>query len=140
MINTLKDILKKHREIISYVIFGALTTLVDFVTYIFLTRVFSLNEDLANVFSQVVAIIFAFVVNKLYVFEDKEKKLRAIIFQFLKFSSLRLITLTLNSLIFFVMTEFTTINDIIVKAFVSIIVIILNYIFSKLLVFKKTKE
>ena len=140
MINTLKDILKKHREIISYVIFGALTTLVDFVTYIFLTRVFSLNEDLANVFSQIVAIIFAFIVNKLYVFEDKEKNLRAIIFQFLKFSSLRLITLTLNSLIFFVMTEFTTINDIIVKAFVSIIVIILNYIFSKLLVFKKTKE
>ncbi len=140
MINTLKDIFKKYREIISYVIFGALTTFVDFATYVFLTRVFSLNEDLANIISQVVAIIFAFIVNKLFVFEDKENNLKTVIYQFLKFSSLRLITLSLNSLIFFVMTEFTTINDIITKALVSIIVIILNYIFSKLLVFKKTKE
>ena len=140
MINTLKDIFKKYREIISYVIFGALTTFVDFATYVFLTRVFSLNEDLANIISQVVAIIFAFIVNKLFVFEDKENNFKTVIYQFLKFSSLRLITLSLNSLIFFVMTEFTTINDIITKALVSIIVIILNYIFSKLLVFKKTKE
>ena len=140
MICKLKELFKTHREIISYIFFGALTTFVDFATYIVLTRFLSLNEDLSNVISQAVAIIFAFIVNKLFVFEDKENNVKAVMGQFLKFTSLRLTTLFLNSALFFVMTELININDIITKALVSVIVIILNYIFSKLLVFKKTKE
>ena len=140
MICKIKELFKTHREIISYIFFGALTTFVDFATYIVLTRFLSLNEDLSNVISQAVAIIFAFIVNKLFVFEDKENNVKAVFGQFLKFTSLRLTTLFLNSALFFVMTELININDIITKALVSVIVIILNYIFSKLLVFKKTKE
>lgn len=140
MICKIKELFKTHREIISYIFFGALTTFVDFATYIVLTRFLSLNEDLSNVISQAVAIIFAFIVNKLFVFEDKENNVKAVMGQFLKFTSLRLTTLFLNSALFFVMTELININDIITKALVSVIVIILNYIFSKLLVFKKIKE
>ena len=140
MICKIKELFKTHREIISYIFFGALTTFVDFATYIFLTRFLSLNEDFSNVISQAVAIIFAFIVNKIFVFEDKENSTKAVIGQFLKFTSLRLTTLFLNSALFFVMTELININDIITKALVSVIVIILNYIFSKLLVFRKIKE
>ena len=140
MICKIKELFKTHREIISYIIFGALTTFVDFATYITLTRFLSLNEDLSNVISQAVAIIFAFIVNKIFVFEDRENNLKAVIYQFAKFTSLRLTTLFLNSALFFVMTELININDIVTKALVSVVVIILNYIFSKLLVFKRTKE
>lgn len=139
MIQKIKELYAKHKEIIVYVIFGALTTAVDFATYILLTRLFSVNEDVANVIAQIVAIIFAFFTNKLYVFNDKSMKLRVVLSQFAKFASVRLVTLVLNSGLFFVMNKMG-INDIITKAVVSVIVIILNYIFSKLIVFRKKAD
>ena len=139
MIEKIKELYAKHKEIIVYVIFGVLTTAVDFATYILLTRLFSMNEDASNVIAQIVAIIFAFFTNKLYVFNDKSMKLRVVLSQFAKFASVRLVTLVLNSGLFFVMNKMG-INDIITKAVVSVIVIILNYIFSKLIVFRKKAD
>ena len=139
MIEKIKELYAKHKEIIVYVIFGVLTTAVDFATYILLTRLFSMNEDASNVIAQIVAIIFAFFTNKLYVFNDKSMKMRDVLSQFAKFASVRLVTLVLNSGLFFVMNKMG-INDIITKAVVSVIVIILNYIFSKLIVFRKKAD
>jgi len=139
MIEKIKELYAKHKEIIVYVIFGVLTTAVDFATYILLTRLFSMNEDASNVIAQIVAIIFAFFTNKLYVFNDKSMKMRDVLSQFAKFASVRLVTLVLNSGLFFVMNK-VGINDIITKAVVSVIVIILNYIFSKLIVFRKKAD
>ena len=137
MINRIKEIYIQYREAISYLFFGVLTTAVDFITDIVLTRFFSVGEGLANVIAQIVAILFAFFTNKLFVFEDRSMKLQALAVQFFKFASLRLVTLILNSAMFFVMIDVLQINDIITKVIVSVIVIILNYIFSKLIVFKK---
>lgn len=139
MIQKIKELLIKHKEKISYLFFGVLTTAVDFVTYFILTRFLLLNEDLSNVISQILAILFAYVTNKIFVFEDKTDNFKELIIQFSKFCSLRLVTLILNSVMFTLMNQKLGINDIVTKVIVSVIVIILNYVFSKLIVFK-TKE
>lgn len=139
MIEKAKELYLRHREMISYLFFGALTTAVDFVSYYALTRFLSVGENLANILSQIIAIIFAFFTNKLYVFEDKKTDVRSLLSQFVSFASLRCVTLVLNSLLFTVMLDYLKINDIVTKVIISVIVIILNYIFSKLIVFKKKK-
>ena len=86
------------------------------------------------------AIIFAFFVNKLFVFNDRSMKLKVFVVQFAEFVSMRLITLALNSVIFWLLIEKLSMNDLIIKAIVSVIVIVLNYIFSKLIIFKNKKD
>ncbi len=140
MIAKFKKIYLQHKEIINYVIFGALTTAVDWVTYYVLTRLIGLGDDFSNVLSQIASIIFAFITNKLYVFEDKDNSLTKIISQFIKFFSVRLVTLILNSTLFYVMTDILAINDFISKFVIAIVIIILNYVFSKLIVFSKKKS
>ena len=136
MIKQLKSTLIKYKEVIRYLFFGVLTTAVDFVSYYVLTRFLHLEEGLSNVIAQFLAIIFAYVTNKLFVFEDKTHDFKSLIIQFGKFLSLRLVTLVLNSVMFIVMIDKLGINDIVTKVIVSVIVIILNYVFSKLIVFK----
>ena len=140
MISKTKKLLLKYKEAIAYIFFGVLTTAVDFASYWVFTRIFGINESVANVFSQAVAILFAYVTNKLFVFEDKTDTFKALIAQFAKFVSFRLVTLVLNSVLFYVMIDLCNINDIITKVLVSVIVIVLNYVFSKLFVFKKGED
>ena len=136
MIDLIKKIFKKHKEVISYLFFGVLTTAVDFVSYYLLTRIFHLDPTLSNVLAQLIAIIFAYVTNKLYVFEDKTNNLLELAVQFCKFFSCRLVTLVINTLMFKIMLSMS-IHDMVTKVIVSVVVIILNYVFSKLLVFTK---
>lgn len=125
------------KEIIVYTIFGVLATAVDFGSYILMTRVFKLDEHFSNILAQFLAIIFAFFTNKLFVFNDKELKWKTLSVQFGKFVSLRLITLALNSVLFSFMVEKFNTNDLLSKIVVAVIVVILNYIFSKLIIFKR---
>ena len=140
MSQKIKALYTKYREAVIYIIFGVLTTAVDFVTYILLTRLNVFDENVSNVISQAAAILFAFVTNKIFVFNDKTNGIKELTLQLFKFVSLRLITLGLNSILFYFMIDMLKINDIITKALVSVIVIILNYVFSKLIVFTKKKE
>lgn len=137
MIEKAKQLYFKHREAISYLFFGVLTTAVDFVSYFIFTRLFSINEVLAHVLSQAVAILFAYITNKLFVFEGKTNTLFELIVQFVKFVSCRLVTMVINSAMFAFMIDIMHIPDIISKVVVSIVVIILNYVFSKLIIFRK---
>ncbi|MBQ7968767.1 MAG: GtrA family protein [Clostridia bacterium] len=130
---------ERVREIIVYGIFGVLATVVDFGSYIIMTRLFSIDEHLSNVLAQFLAIIFAFFTNKLFVFKDKDLKWKTLSVQLVKFVSLRLVTLALNSILFSFMVEKFHINDILSKIVVAVVVVILNYIFSKLIIFKHKK-
>lgn len=141
MTQKIKSLFLKYKETISYIFFGVATTLVDYAAYILLTSsLVAMNEGWANVLSQAIAILFAFFVNKLFVFEDRSMKLKTFVIQFVEFVSMRLITLGLNSLLFWLLIEKLSMNDLIIKAIVSVIVIILNYIFSKLIIFRKKKD
>lgn len=140
MYQRIKELFFKYKEVISYLFFGVLTTAVDFLSYLLFTRVLSMGDELSNIIAQVVAIIFAFVTNKLFVFEDKTDSREKLFGQFLKFVSLRMATLILNAALFRLLAVALGIHDIVAKALVSVLVIILNYVFSKLIVFRSKEK
>ena len=126
------NIYKKNEEILNYLIFGVLTTIISIASYAIFTNIF--NIDI------LISVLFAFVTNKLFVFKSKNNSFKSSIVECLKFYASRLFSLGAESLILHVGATILHINDMIVKVFAQIIVIILNYILSKILVFKKDKK
>ncbi|MDD4027817.1 MAG: GtrA family protein, partial [Bacilli bacterium] len=123
----------KHEEMINYLIAGGLTTFISIFSY-YLLR-FIINDYYINTaLSWIIAVTFAFIVNKVYVFKSKnENKL----LEYIKFIGSRIATLLIELLLMFIFVKLLKINDMIVKIFIQVIVIVLNYILSKLYVFKK---
>lgn len=131
-------ILKKHKETILYLFFGAFTTLVNIVSYLFFTRVISFNFMVANA-AWILAVLFAYVTNKFFVFESKRIELRFLFKEFFSFVSFRLLSGVIEMVIMYIMIDLLFVNDIIVKVFTNIVVIVLNYLFSKMIIFKNKK-
>ncbi len=142
MIKKIKDLYKKYQEIISYLIVGGLTTVVSLLSF-YLTRTLIFTSNIqfdiqaSNIISWILAVLFAFVTNKKYVFKSKEtgyQKLKEMI----KFYLSRVTTLLIEMLTMWILTGPLNINDMISKIIVQFIIVILNYVFSKIFVFKKT--
>lgn len=137
--------IKKYREIILYVIFGAATTAINWIVYTVCIKVFSLEMTLSNALAWIIAVLFAFVTNKIFVFESKDKSLGTILKEGVSFFGSRVATgvleIFLPTLLFKIglNQSFLGIDGFWAKAFVSVLVIILNYVFSKLIVFRKKK-
>ncbi|EGT2207913.1 GtrA family protein [Clostridioides difficile] len=130
-------ILKKHKETILYLFFGAFTTLVNIVSYLFFTRVILFNFIVANALAWILAVLFAYVTNKFFVFESKRIEIKFLFKEFLSFVSFRLLSGVVEMLIMYVMIDLLFVNDVIVKVFTNIVVIVLNYLFSKMIIFKE---
>ena len=137
----IKKLYLKYKEIINYLIFGILTTIVSLLTYYLLVYTI-LNPNnlielqIANIISWITCVTFAYITNRIYVFNSKNKN---IIREIIKFYSSRLTTLFLDMLFMYIFVTRLEFNDKLIKLIVQIIIIILNYILSKILVFK-TKE
>lgn len=153
------------KEIVLYVVFGVLTTAVNLVTFAAVNRAFDAagwhgvlsgifsgaglekalellgNEGTAyldsTVIAWVVAVVFAFVTNKLVVFESKSWQISVAGKEFVGFIAARLFSLFVELLMMFLMVSVAGVNRMIAKAIVQVVVVVLNYVFSKLLVFKK---
>lgn len=135
----IKNIYLKNKEIINYLIFGVLTTLVSLITYYLLTSTIlnpsnQIELQIANIISWITCVTFAYITNKIYVFNSKDKNITK---EILKFYSSRLTTLFIDMLLMFILVTKLEFNDKIIKVIIQVIIIILNYILSKLLVFKK---
>ena len=128
-----------NNRILRYVFYGGLTTLVNLVTYYGLRLIFDLNINIANIISIITAILFAYYVNSRFVFETKAKGFSQHFPEFLKFISARLVTMAIEVGGVFLMAEVLHIHDFIAKFVIQFIVLVLNYVFSKLLVFTKGK-
>jgi len=133
---------KDNKEIINYLIIGVLTTVVSLVTYYLLTfSVLNPNNDLelqiANVISWIVSVAFAYVTNRKYVFESKSKDIKK---ELSKFVSSRITTLLIDMGLMFIFVSLLSFNDKIIKLIVQFVVIVLNYVFSKLFVFRKDNK
>ena len=128
-----------YREIIAYLIVGVLTTIVSLVTYYLVTITFldpnnPIELQIANIISWIFAVAFAYFANRKYVFKSKEENK---VKEATKFVAARLGTLGLDMLTMFIMVSLLGINDRISKLVSQVIVIVGNYIISKLFVFKK---
>lgn len=131
--------ISKYKEIINYLLFGVLTTIVNLLTYYLLIYTIlnpnnTLELQISNIIAWFISVTFAYITNKIYVFESKTKKT---LYEIFKFFSSRLTTLFLDMTLMFIFVSILNFNDKITKLIVAIIIIILNYIISKLFVFKK---
>ena len=131
--NILKKILNK--ETFLYLIFGILTTIVNIVSFFLFNKLF--NYKLSNIIAFILAIVFAYITNKKYVFESKKEEKTEIIKEFIFFIGSRLFTFVLDMLLMVLFIKALFMNVLISKIIANIFVIILNYILSKKLVFKK---
>ena len=127
--------IKKHKESILYLIFGGLTFLVNMITYVLFTRVVKADVLVSNCIAWIVAVLFAYITNKFFVFESKETDFKYILKEFRAFVGCRLFSGVVELGIIFVMATLMGINDLFVKIVTNIVVIVLNFIFSKLIIF-----
>lgn len=132
----MRTLFEKYRELILYVFFGGLTTLVDWASYWMMTDLLHVPYMAAAFLSQVFSILFAYVTNRRFVFESGARGVRAVAVEMVKFFGARGVSLLLNMLVMFLGVDLLHGNDKAVKIAASVLVVIANYIFSKLFVFR----
>lgn len=140
--NKIKELYLKYKEIINYLIFGVLTTVVSLVTYYICVYTIldpdnAVQLQIANVISWIISVAFAYITNRKFVFESKEKNK---IKEASKFVTSRIATLLMDMAIMYVGVTVLKFNDKIMKLVSQVVVIVMNYILSKILVFKKEKN
>ena len=133
----LKNLHIKYKEVINYGIFGILTTIINYVSYIIFTRIFNIDIFISNLLAWFLSVLFAFITNKIIVFESKQITFKVIVKEGTSFIVARILSLLLDMFILYIMSDLMGINDLIVKIISNIIVIIVNYILSKFIIFKK---
>lgn len=131
------DLYKKYEEVIKYLFFGVLTTLVSIVIYWIFTKLFNVNYMISNVISWIGSVSFAYITNKLFVFKSKCDNEKDVIIEIYQFFKYRLFSLVIDILLMYLFVEIFSVDDMISKLIVQFIVIVLNYLFSKLFVFNK---
>ena len=135
------ELYKKYKEIINYLIFGGLATVVNFVSYLIVARLIGVDEVISSGISWFCSVLFAYITNKSYVFESKLDNKKAVIKEMCSFFLARIVSGILCDVgTFALMVKVFHINDIFSKIVTQVMVVIVNYIFSKLIIFKKPKN
>lgn len=132
-----KALFQKYREVVLYVFFGGCTTLVNLGSYWLLRRLTDWNYNLLNILSVALAILFAYWANARFVFCSTARTLRDRLAECAKFITARLSTMVLEVGGVFVMVEFLRMRDSWAKLLIQFVVLALNYLFSKFLVFTR---
>ena len=127
-------------EVIRYLFFGGCTTLVNYVVYYVFLRILHVDLNVSNLISIVAAVLFAYVVNSKYVFMDKRESLKDHLQPFLKFIGARAFSMIVELFGVWFLVKKLQMDEMVGKVITSIVVIILNYFFSKFFVFTKKTD
>lgn len=130
-------LLKKYEEVISYLFFGVMTTLVNYIVYLPCYNLLHLTGALSNAIAWVAAVAFAYLTNKPFVFKSHDWSAKTVIPELTKFVGCRIGSGLAETAIIFVTVDLLDLNGNIVKLLTSVLVVILNYVASKLVVFRK---
>ena len=131
---------KRTLEIIRYIIIGIFTTLVSYISFWLFYYIFHWETNLSNLFSVFLAIIFAFITNKIYVFRSIHKSIKDFFMEATVFFFSRGVSIVLEIIGVLVLTSFYRVNPMVSKISVSFFVVIINYFTSKYLVFKPKEK
>ena len=129
----IKELMKKYRELITYVFWGGMTTVVNYIVYFACTKLLGIEYLISNV-------IFAFWVNKIYVFQSYGRDKKTMLHEFGTFVSARVLSGVLETGMMALFVSVMHFNDSVIKIIASVLVVIINYVLSKLVIFKKQKE
>lgn len=137
MWQTLKSLLNKYWDVITYLFFGVLTTAVNYLVYLPVYNLLGLSAAVSNAIAWVVAVAFAFLTNKPFVFKSHDWSAQTVVPELTKFVSCRVASGVMETLILLLTVDMLHWNGNVWKLLTSVLVVILNYFGSKLLVFKK---
>lgn len=143
LIEFIKEKYTKYKEILNYLIVGVLTTVISLGSYYALVFTIlnpknGIQLQIANITSWILSVTFAYISNRIFVFKSKGKN---ILKEATKFYMARVSTLLIDMLFMFLFVSIANMNDKVAKIIVQIVILVLNYVFSKLFVFNgKTKE
>ena len=136
MCTKLAEMVKKHWDVLVYLFFGVLTTVVNYLDYLPAYNWLRISAAMSNMLAWVAAVAFAFVTNKPLVFQSHDWSRATVIPELIKFVSCRIASGAMETAILFVTVDLLSWNGNIWKLFTQILVVILNYAGSKLLVFR----
>lgn len=122
------------KEILNYIIFGIFTSIVNIATYLLLTDVFNVYYIFANILAWIISVFFAYFTNRTWVFESENKN---IIKEISMFYSARLFTGVIDTLLMIVFIDVLSLENTFSKLVTAVVIITLNYLFSKVIIFKK---
>ena len=133
----IKDLFIKYKSFIMYAVFGVCTTLVNWGTYYLCYSFFRIPNVPSTIIAWVLAVAFAYITNKLWVFDSKSFKVKRLIHEIWTFTAARLVTGALDVGIMYLTVDVIGWNATLWKLLSNIVVIIINYILSKMIVFRK---
>lgn len=136
MIEKVKKLIEKHWDILSYLFFGVLTTIVNYVVFLPCYNLWGFSAMVSNVISWVIAVAFAYLTNKPFVFRSHDWSAKTVVPELSKFVGCRIGSGVAESLILLVAVDMLGWNGNIWKLMTNVLVVIMNYIGSKLLVFR----
>ena len=135
----LADWYREHREGMRYLVFGVLSTIINIVVFAICERILHLSTIISNVIAWIIAVLFAYITNKLYVFDSKTTKKQELAKEIISFFSARIFTLVIETIFLKIVIDKLGFNEILMKIISNVIVIFLNYVFSKIFIFKEEK-
>ena len=129
----MKELLLKYKEVIMYLIFGVLTTVVNIVVYYVMADMLQVHYMISNIVAWFLSVLFAYITNRKYVFESMSNE---IIKEMTSFFGARLATGAMDMVLMWLFVGLHILPDFVAKVITNVIVIVANYILSKLVVFK----
>lgn len=130
----------KYKKIMSYLFFGVLTTIVNILIYSLFCNLLKCNYMFSSFVAWTLSVLFAYVTNRRYVFDSKSKDFKTITDEIYEFFKFRFISLIIDLIFMYMLVSIMALNDMLAKILVNILVIILNYIFSKMFIFKEVNK
>lgn len=137
MIDKIRFLIHKYWDILTYLIFGVLTTLVNYAVYLPVYNLLGLSASVSNCIAWVIAVAFAYLTNKPFVFKSHDWSKETVIPELTKFVSCRIASGAMETVILLVSVDILGWNGNVWKFLTQVLVVILNYVFSKLIVFRK---
>ena len=133
----LRTLYAKYQNALVYLAFGALTTLVNYIVYLPCYNILKISSSVSNVIAWAVAVAFAYLTNKPFVFHSHDWSAKTVIPELVKFIGTRLISGGLETLTLYAFVDWLGMNGNLWKLITSVLVVVLNYVGSKLMVFRK---
>ena len=137
MISKIRNLICKYWDILSYLFFGVLTTVVNYLVYLPCYNLLHFSASVSNVIAWVVAVAFAYLTNKPFVFKSNDWSWKTVAPELAKFVGCRIGSGFVETAIIFSMVDWLQFNGNVWKLVTSVLVVILNYVGSKLLVFRQ---
>lgn len=130
----------KYKEVILYLVFGVLTTVINIAAYCIFAYAINVGTVISTIAAWIISVAFAYVTNKIFVFESKTCTFSALVYEITSFFGCRLFTGLMDLAIMYIFVDILKYNGILIKIISNVIVVVLNYIFSKIFIFSGKKE